>query len=80
MGVKAKPVAPIYEPEVPARAIFFAATHRRRQVWVGYPTVQAILANRIAPWPIWAQSLFYLAAGLVWLLPLRPLLVWMNKQ
>jgi short-subunit dehydrogenase len=49
MGVKAKPVAPIYEPEVPARAIFFAATHKRREVWVGYPTVQAILANRIAP-------------------------------
>ncbi len=49
MGFKAKPVAPIYQPEVPARAIFFAATHRRRQVWVGYPTVQAILANRIAP-------------------------------
>ena len=37
-------------------------------------------ANRIAPWPIWAQSLFYLAAGLIWLAPLRPLLVWMNKQ
>jgi len=49
MGEKAKPVAPIYQPEVPARAIFFAATHRRRQIWVGYPTVQAILANRIAP-------------------------------
>ena len=49
MGFKAKPVAPIYQPEVPARAIFFAATHRRRQIWVGYPTVQAILANRIAP-------------------------------
>lgn len=49
MGKKAKPVAPIYQPEVPARAIFFAATHKRRQVWVGYPTVQAILANRIAP-------------------------------
>lgn len=49
MGVKAKPVAPIYQPEVPARAIFFAATHKRRQIWVGYPTVQAILANRIAP-------------------------------
>ncbi|MGI4747465.1 MAG: SDR family oxidoreductase [Janthinobacterium lividum] len=48
MGVKAKPVAPIYQPEVPARAIFFAATHRRREIWVGYPTVQAILANRIA--------------------------------
>ncbi len=49
MGMKAKPVAPIFEPEVPARAIFFAATHRRREVWVGFPTVKAILANRIAP-------------------------------
>jgi len=49
MGKKAKPVAPIYEPEVPARAIFFAATHKRRQIWVGFPTVKAILANRIAP-------------------------------
>ena len=49
MGKRAKPVAPIYQPEVPARAIFFAATHRRREIWVGYPTVQAILANRIAP-------------------------------
>lgn len=49
MGKKAKPVAPIYQPEVPARAIFFAATHRRREIWVGLPTVKAILANRIAP-------------------------------
>ena len=49
MGRKAKPVAPIYEPEVPARAIFFAATHKRREIWVGFPTVKAILANRIAP-------------------------------
>ena len=49
MGRKSKPVPPIYEPEVPARAILFAATHRRREIWLGYPTVQAILANRIAP-------------------------------
>ena len=49
MGRKAQPVPPIYQPEVPARAIFFAATHRRRDVWVGFPTVKAILANRIAP-------------------------------
>ena len=49
MGTKAKPVAPIYEPEVPARAIFFAATHRRREIWLGFPTIKAILANRIAP-------------------------------
>lgn len=49
MGKKAQPVPPIYQPEVPARAIVFAATHRRREVWVGFPTVKAILANRIAP-------------------------------
>jgi short-subunit dehydrogenase len=48
-GRKAQPVAPIFQPEVAARAIVFAATHRRRQVWVGFPAVKAILANRIAP-------------------------------
>ena len=42
--------------------------------------IVAAFANLIAPWPIWAQSLFYLGAGLVWLLPLKPLLVWMNKE
>ncbi|MDX7950078.1 SDR family oxidoreductase [Lichenihabitans sp. Uapishka_5] len=49
MGRRSKPVPPIYEPEVPARAILFAATHRRREVWLGFPTVKAIVANRIAP-------------------------------
>ncbi len=49
MGKKAQPVPPIFEPEVAARAIHFAATHRRREVWVGYSSVQAIIANRIAP-------------------------------
>ncbi len=49
MGRKAMPVPPIYQPEVPARAIYFGATHPRRQIWVGFPTVKAILANRIAP-------------------------------
>jgi len=49
MGKRARPVAPIFQPEVAARAIFFAATHRRREVWLGFSTVKAILANRIAP-------------------------------
>jgi NAD(P)-dependent dehydrogenase (short-subunit alcohol dehydrogenase family) len=49
MGYKAKPVAPIFQPEVVARAIYFAATHRRREIWVGFPTVKAILGNRVAP-------------------------------
>ncbi len=48
-GRKAQPVPPIFQPEVAARAIYFGATHPRRQIWVGFPTVKAILANRIAP-------------------------------
>ena len=49
MKKKAQPVPPIFEPEVAARAIFFGATHDRREVWVGYSTVQAIIGNMIAP-------------------------------
>jgi short-subunit dehydrogenase len=49
MGRKAQPVPPIFQPEVAARAIYFGAFHPRRQIWVGLPTVKAILANRIAP-------------------------------
>ena len=49
LGHKSQPVPPVYQPEVPARAILFAATHKRREIWVGFPTVKAIMANRIAP-------------------------------
>ena len=49
MGKRAQPVPPIYQPEVPARAIYFGAMNPRRQIWVGFPTVKAVLANRIAP-------------------------------
>ena len=48
-GQRPQPVPPIYEPEVPARAIVYAATAGRREIWVGFPTVVAIMANRIAP-------------------------------
>ena len=48
-GHRAQPVPPVFQPEVAARAIHFAATHRRRQVWVGLPTLRAILANLLAP-------------------------------
>ena len=49
MGFRAQPVPPIFQPEIPARAIYFAAFHPRRQTWIGFPTVKAIFANRIAP-------------------------------
>jgi hypothetical protein len=30
------------------------------------------------PWP--AQALYYLVAGIAWVLPLRPLIRWMNRR
>ena len=44
-----QPVPPIYEPEVAARSIVWAAEHPRREVWVGGTTAATILANRLAP-------------------------------
>jgi NAD(P)-dependent dehydrogenase (short-subunit alcohol dehydrogenase family) len=46
---KAQPVPPIYQPEVAAEAIYFAAHHPRREFYVGLPSVKAIVANKIAP-------------------------------
>jgi short-subunit dehydrogenase len=46
---KAQPVPPIYQPEVAADAIYWAAHHRRRELYVGASTVEAIVANKIAP-------------------------------
>src|SRR4051794_27377088 len=46
---KPQPVPPIYQPEVAAEAIVFAAHARRREVWVGKSAIQAIVANKIIP-------------------------------
>jgi short-subunit dehydrogenase len=45
-----KPVPPIYQPEVMAEAIHYAAHQRRREMMVGYPTLKAVYGNRLAPW------------------------------
>jgi hypothetical protein len=42
-------VPPIYQPEVAARAVVWAATHRRRQLWVGGSTVATLVTNKLAP-------------------------------
>lgn len=47
---KPKPMGKVYQPEVAARAIVFAAAHNRREIFVGFPTFQAIIGNKIAPW------------------------------
>lgn len=44
------PVAPIYQPEIAADAVHHAAHHRRRQIYVGMPTVLNIIGERTAPW------------------------------
>ena len=45
-----QPVPPIYQPELAARAIAYAANHpRRRMYWVGGTTAATLIANRIAP-------------------------------
>ncbi|MEV3965072.1 SDR family oxidoreductase [Nocardia sp. NPDC050193] len=45
-----QPVPPIYQPEVVADAIAFAAAHpRRKQYWVGASTVGTVLGQRLAP-------------------------------
>jgi NAD(P)-dependent dehydrogenase (short-subunit alcohol dehydrogenase family) len=44
-----QPVPPIFEPEVAARAVVWAAHHRRRELYVGFSTMKAIYGQKIAP-------------------------------
>ena len=44
-----QPVPPIFQPEVAARAIVWASQRRRRSVWVGTPTIKAILGDKFIP-------------------------------
>lgn len=44
-----QPVPPVFQPEVAARAIVHAALHPRREWWVGWPAVQAIVGTRLVP-------------------------------
>jgi NAD(P)-dependent dehydrogenase (short-subunit alcohol dehydrogenase family) len=47
---RSQPVPPVYQPEVAADAIHWAAHHKRREVYVGIPTVYTIWGNKVAPW------------------------------
>ncbi|HEY2736252.1 MAG TPA: SDR family oxidoreductase [Polyangiales bacterium] len=44
-----QPVPPIFQPELVADAIVFAAEHRRREIWLAWPAVEAILSDKLAP-------------------------------
>jgi NAD(P)-dependent dehydrogenase (short-subunit alcohol dehydrogenase family) len=49
MPMRPQPVPPIFEPEMAAKAIFWASRHKRREVYVGLPTIKAIWANKFIP-------------------------------
>jgi NAD(P)-dependent dehydrogenase (short-subunit alcohol dehydrogenase family) len=46
---KPQPVPPIFQPEVAAEAVYWAAHHRRREIFVGGSTDIAILGNKLFP-------------------------------
>jgi NAD(P)-dependent dehydrogenase (short-subunit alcohol dehydrogenase family) len=49
LGRRPRPLGTIYQPELAARAIVWAAQHRRRELWVGASTEEAIFGTRLAP-------------------------------
>jgi short-subunit dehydrogenase len=44
-----RPMGLVYQPEVAAKAIVFAATHNRRQIYVGWPTFETIIGDKVVP-------------------------------
>ena len=49
LGKHAQPVPPIYQPELIARAVMKAIEHPTREMWLGWPTIKAILGQRFIP-------------------------------
>lgn len=49
MPYQSQPVPPIFQPEVAAEAILWAADHERREVYVGMSTMAAIFGQKVAP-------------------------------
>jgi short-subunit dehydrogenase len=47
MEHEGQPVGKVYQPEVPARAIVYAAHHKRKQILIGYPTVESFVGERV---------------------------------
>ena len=63
MGRRAQPVPPIYQPELAAEAIVFSAHARRREIYVGHSSVQAIVGTKIMPALLTAISRVRAIAG-----------------
>ena len=51
MRGKPRPLGKIFQPEIAAEAIYWASRHDRRELWVGFPAVLAIVGTRfLAGW------------------------------
>jgi hypothetical protein len=46
---KPKPLPPIFQPELAAKAIVWCAGHKRREVYVGFPALKTIVGNKLFP-------------------------------
>ena len=53
MPRRAQPVPPVFQPEVAARGIYWAAHQRQRETWIGFPAYKAIIGNQL--WPNYAD-------------------------
>ncbi len=49
LSKRPRPMGKIFQPELAAQGVYFAATHRRRELWVGWPAMQAILGTHVIP-------------------------------
>jgi hypothetical protein len=49
MPYEPEPVPPIFQPEIIADAVFHAAHHPRREIYLGWPTVKAVFGQKLAP-------------------------------
>lgn len=45
---------------------------------VAWAAIIVSLSGVVGRWPILVQTIFYLIAGIAWILPLKPLLRWME--
>ena len=46
---RAQPVPPIFQPELAADAIMYASHHPQREIWLGWPTVKALVGDKFIP-------------------------------
>ena len=66
MPRKPQPVPPIFQPEVGAEAVYWAAHHDRRELLVGWPTMQAVWGQKFIPglldrylaWATWDGQMY----------------------